>query len=328
MHSSPTGWREVVGQIVAGADAMSGTLATVSSEEIASLLRDGSLAVTTGQLVVQIRCRLPEVAEYLHRAYAFHPYCPEPEFADFHVELRVPRNLRRWYRPQVEFLVDGESPFQPLPRDQAPALLEWGLNWSIAASCHQWLMIHAASLERGGRAVILPAPPGSGKSTLAAALALRGWRLMSDELTLIDPASLQLSALARPINLKNASIPLMRAFAPEARWGPVTYDTAKGQVTHMCPTAQTVARMAEGAEPRWIVFPKYSAGAEPLLAPRSRTSTFSHLAVNAFNYSVLGELGFETSCRLIDCCECYDFTYSRLEDALAVFEWLASGSPA
>lgn len=280
-----------------------------------------------GPLVTQINCCLPDVAQYLHQAYAHHPYFVDPVFADFHAEVRSPRNLRRWFQSQVEFVVDGESPFQPLPRDQAPALMEWGLNWSIAASCHQWLTVHAASLERDGLAVILPAPPGSGKSTLCAALALRGWRLLSDELTLLEPESLAAHALARPINLKNASIELIRAFEPTARWGPVTYDTVKGRVTHLCPPAESVKRMSELAQPRWIVFPRYEAGAEPLLRPRSKTATFSHFATNAFNYSILGELGFHTLCKLIDACDCFDFTYSRLDDALEVFDWLSAGQP-
>jgi hypothetical protein len=28
----------------------------------------------------------------------------------------------------------------------------------------------------------------------------------------------------------------------------------------------------------------------------------------------------------VDQCDCYDFTYSRLEDALEVFDWIASGA--
>jgi hypothetical protein len=86
--------------------------------------------------------------------------------------------------------------------------------------------------------------------------------------------------------------------------------------------------MAEQAVPRWIVFPKYVPDADPLLTPRSKTQTFMPLAENAFNYATLGETGFAAIARLLDQCACYDFIYSRLEDALEVFEWLASASDA
>lgn len=275
-----------------------------------------------GPVSARIRTRMPDVARYLQAVYAHHPCELDAEFADFEVEVRSPRNLRRWLRAQAEFLVDGESPFEPLPRNQAPALLEWGLNWSVAAACHQWLTLHAASLERGGMTVILPAPPGSGKSTLCAALALRGWRLLSDELTLIETDTLQARALARPINLKNASIDLIRAFEPETRWGPIAFDTVKGRVTHLCPPPESVRRVDEPAQPRWIVFPRYEPGAAPLLSPRGKVATFAHFAQNAFNYPVLGELGFHTVGRLLEQCECHDLVYSQLDDALEVFDWL------
>lgn len=288
----------------------------------ASALLSGDLALQTGMLSFRIRSPFQAVAQSLQTLYAQHPCRINPDFADFHVEVRPPRNLRRWLRPQAEFFIDGEAPFEPLPRDQAPALLEWGMNWTIAASCHQWFSIHAASLERQGHALILPAPPGSGKSTLCTVLAFNGWRLLSDELTLLDPISLAAHALARPINLKNASIDLMRSLLPDAVWSPEIYDTLKGRVTHLAPPVESVRRMTETAVPRWIVFPQYQTGAEPLLTPRSRTQTFMRLAENAFNYGTLGETGFHTIARSLDQCDCYDFVYSRLEDALEVFEWL------
>ena len=302
-----------------------GRVGDLSLRDLAALLADGHFALHTGSLVTRIRSALPDVARSIHALYAHHPYSVDPDFADFHVRIGQPRNLRRWFRRQAEFVIDGERPFEPLPRDQAPALLEWGLNWSIAASCQQWLTIHAASLERNGGAVILPAPPGSGKSTLCAALALRGWRLLTDEMSLIDPRTIEAHALARPINLKNASIDLIRAFAPDSVWGPETYDTAKGRVTHLRPPPASVERMLEAAEPRWIVFPRYVADAEPLLTPRGKATTFIHFAQNSFNYSTLGSLGFAVAGNLVSQCDCYDFTYSRLEDALEVFDWLAEG---
>ena len=60
-----------------------------------------------------------------------------------------------------------------------------------------------------------------------------------------------------------------------------------------------------------------------LLAPRGKAPTFIHFAQNAFNYSTLGKVGFETAGRLVSQCDCYDFTYSKLEDALEVFDWLS-----
>ncbi len=295
--------------------------------ELAKLLSEGRFALQTGSLLSNISSRFADVARSIHVLYANHPYRVEPDFADFHVAVGQPRNLRRWFKRQAEFSIDGERPFEPLPRDQAPAFLEWGLNWAVAATCHQWLTIHAASLERNGSAVILPAPPGSGKSTLCAALAHRGWRLLSDELTLIDPRTTSAHALARPINLKNASIDVIRQFEPGTVWGPETYDTAKGRVTHLRPPPDSVARMEEPAAPRWIVFPRYAAGAEPMLTPRGKARTFIHFAQNSFNYSPMGCAGFQITGELVSRCDCYDFVYSRLDDALEVFDWL-SGAPS
>ena len=296
----------------------------LSLSDLEKLLRGGRFALQTGELISRIKSSLPDVARSVHVLYANHPCQIDPDFADFHVEVGQPGNIRRWFKRQAEFRLDGERPFEPLPRDQAPAFLEWGLNWSIAASCHQWLTIHAASLERDGLAVILPAPPGSGKSTLCAALALRGWRLLSDELSLIDPVSTRAHALARPINLKNASIDLIRHFAPDSVWGPETYDTAKGRVSHLRPSLDSVVRMQESAQPRWIVFPRYEPGAEPLLTPRGKAQTFIHFAQNSFNYNPLGRAGFEIAGRLVSQCDCYDFIYSKLDDALEVFDWLCT----
>lgn len=299
------------------------TIGSLSAANIAAQLAGNGLLLRTGPIVQRVRSRLPGVAQTIHTLYAHHPAHNDDGFADFHVGVRRAPGVRGYWRAQAEFLFDGVQPFAPLPLPQAYALLEWGLNWCVAQTCHQYLIIHAAAIERDGLAAILPAPPGSGKSTLCAALVQRGWRLCSDELTLIDPADGTIQALARPINLKNQSIDLISDFAPETQFGPLTHDTTKGTVGHLRPPQDSVERVAERARPRWIVFPRWQAGSAPQLIARPKAEAFIELADNAFNYSVLGEQGFTTLTGVIDACESVSFTYDRLDDAIATFDRLA-----
>ena len=190
-------------------------------------------------------------------------------------------------------------------------MLEWGLNWCVSAHCHQYLIFHAAVVEKSGRALILPAPPGSGKSTLCAGLVNRGWRLLSDELTLIDIASCRVVPLPRPVSLKNASIDVIRAFAPTAAIGPPVHDTTKGSVAHMRAPTDSVRRAAETARPGWIVLPSYRAGVGSRLTPLSKARGLMQMADNAFNYSVHGRRGFELLARFVDACGCYEFDVRR-----------------
>jgi hypothetical protein len=264
------------------------------------------------------------VAEGIVLLYGEHAV--DDGFADFHVRVAHPGGWRRWLRPQVLFQLDGTPPFLPLPGNQGFPILEWGLNWCVSAHCHQYLIVHAAVLEREGGALILPAPPGSGKSTLCAGLVSRGWRLLSDELALLSPASGEIVPLARPISLKNASIDLIRRFAPQELIGPAVRDTAKGSVAHMKPPADSVRRQAEPARPRWMVKPRYVAGAPARLQPLRKGQAFMQLVDSAFNYQFHGVQGFDCLGQLIQACDCYEFSYGELEEAVRIFDAFAQAA--
>lgn len=281
----------------------------------------------TGPFSLRLQSKLPHVAEGLFELYGqFEVRDTQNAFADFHVEINSPGLLRRWFRPQVNFSFDGNLPFKPLPLDQAYPLLEWGLNWCVTMHAHQYLIIHAGVVEKNGLAAILPAPPGSGKSTLTAGLVLSGWRLLSDELTLIDRKTGLIHPLPRPISLKNASIPIIRDFNSQAFINRASHDTAKGTVAHMRPPRESVRRQHEPARPGWVIFPKWRADAPAELTPRSRAETFIYLAQNAFNYSHLGVDGFRVGTQLIEQTDCYDFEYGQLDQAVITFNQLADAA--
>ena len=196
------------------------------------------------------------------------------------------------------------------------------MNWCIATQAHQYLILHAAVIEKDGRAAILPGDPGSGKSTLCAALIHAGWRLLSDELALIDLQQGLLHAIARPVSLKNESIDVIDRWVDGAVFSARYTDTVKGTIALLRPPEQAVARINEPAIPAWVITPEYAPDAQATLQPSSRAVTFMELAHNGFNYSIHGAQGFDALSQLVDQCQCFHFRYSKLEDAVAAFDSL------
>lgn len=292
--------------------------------ELHSRLHGEGLRIASGPFNCRLQSRFAEIAPDLAQLYANHPLLPDDAFIDFHVAIEAGQGLRRWLRPQARFVVDGIEPFTPLPLAQALPMIEWGLNWCITAYSQHVLILHAAAVARGNRAVIMPAPPGSGKSTLCAALVNRGWRLLSDELTIIRLDTGEITGLARPVNLKNKSIDIIRDFAPDAFLTAPVHDTTKGTVALMAPSAESVRDVGQAAKPCWMILPRYRAGAPTSLVPMQTGAAFLRIADNAMNYHVLGAKGFNAVGQLVDRCKHFSFEYSQLDEAIAQFDMLAA----
>ena len=299
-------------------------LSDLGDLELARQLRRGELVVQSGPFKFRLRTALDSIAEGLQLLYADYPVGDPEDFSDFNLNLEQGAGIHRWWRRQVRVSFDGNYPFQPLPISHAYPQLEWAMNWCISTQAHFYLTLHAAVIERNGFAAIMPAPPGSGKSTLCAGLTSRGWRLLSDELALISLVDRTVCALARPISLKNESIDVIHAYVPDAVYNRVTHDTSKGSVTHMKVPSHQLRRIDETAAPRWVIFPKYVRNAPAELISHSRAQSMLDLGRNSFNYSLLGLTGFEVLSKVVSVCDCYQFSYSQLDDAVAAFDRLAT----
>lgn len=298
----------------------------LSAAEFARLLKGPGVRLRIGPFTVAVRCAERSVfGSTLQRLYADFPILPPDDPAEFRVRLRRPFGFRRWFHPQIVFLLDDVEPFYPFPAPLAFPLFEWGLNWCIYEHVHDFLLLHAAVVERRGRALLMPAGTGSGKSTLTAALVHRGWRLLSDEFALIGKADGLVYPIPRPIGLKQASIPLIGKFAPELEFGPLFIETRKGTVAHLRPPADAVHRMDEPARPSWLVFPGFDAQASNGLAARSKAAAFIAAADCSFNYKILGETGFDVLARLIEGCDCFEFPFNDLGAAADTLDRLGEG---
>ncbi len=235
-------------------------------------------------------------------------------FIDHRVQVDKAPNLRSLIRPQACFYGNHDEPFKPLPASQAHALLEWGMNWCITSTEANYLIIHAGVLAKNDQAIIFPAPPGSGKSTLTAYLALSGWRLLSDELALINLDTNTVTPFVRPICLKNQSIDLLRSWFPAAVLSDIARNTQKGDVAHVKPPQASVLAGRDTATIVGVVFPHYKVGKETTIYQLDMSETFIQLINNAFNYSILGAQGFSTLTHVVDRCVGFEIHYSDLQD--------------
>lgn len=281
------------------------------------------MGLQIGPFPTRVQLKVDGLAEPLYEFYHSHELISPTSLFSFHIGLRQQRAFPRLYRRTVRFTVDGRRPHEDLPLAHALPVFEWGLNLIVALRSHCFLMLHSAALERNGKALLLPAMPGYGKSTLCAGLAHRGWRILSDEFGFLRPETREIIPAPRPIALKNESIDIIRAFAPEARIGPSTHGTRKGTVAHVIPDVESVLRQRETSPAGLIVFPRWSRGARTEMKRLPRSESFMLLATNAFNYELLGESGFTTLLELVSHAECYRLVYSDLEDAVTELNRLA-----
>jgi HprK-related kinase A len=295
----------------------------LSPSEFSHRLTGKGLGLRMGPFDVLIRARARALAGVLQSLYAHYPVTEGDHARSFHVRLDDHTQWLPRPRRVVRFMVDGRAPHEDMPAYQALPVLEWGINLVVALRYHCFLMLHAGVVEKNGLALVLPAEPGSGKTTLSAALASRGWRLLSDEFGLLRPGTTDFIPLPRLMPVKNEAIDVLTRFAPQAHWGPVIENTRKGTIRHLRPSSTCIERAQQAARARWVVFPRWQRNAALNLQPVTRTDGFMQVATNAFNYEMLGHAGFATVRSLIESVSCYRLEYGDLEEAVAALNRLA-----
>lgn len=277
-----------------------------------------SLAFQVGPVAFRVGSAWRAPIDALGALYAGYPG-PDDGVSDFTVRLEPEQPLRRWLRPSVAIRGDYMLP-DAMPMALAHGLLaaEMGMNLQMALGQKRCLLLHAASVEKDGRALILTGESGAGKSTLSALLGERGWRLMGDEFALLDLASGALHPFPRAVSLKNGAIAVMEREVIPTRFGPRLDGTPKGAIRHMRPAADAVQRMTEPAPPALILFPRF--GAAEAVRPVGQAEIFMRLTQASTNYVALGAAGFEALTRLVSKTPAAAIDYPDTDSAVGLVE--------
>jgi HprK-related kinase A len=277
-----------------------------------------------GPVAFRVGSEWRQPVEALKRLYAGYP-APRG-VCDFTVRLEAERPWRRWLRPTVAIRGDYILPdAAPLALAHGLLAAEMGMNLQMALGQKRFLLLHAATVERGGRALLMTGASGAGKSTLAALLGEHGWRLMGDEFALLDLDDGSLHPFPRAISLKNQAIHVMENIAGAERLGPWLRGTPKGTIRHLRPRDEAIARMEEPARPAMILFPGFGRDIERAVRPVGEAEVFVRLTQASTNYVALGERGFAALSGLVRGVPARAIDYPDTESALALVEELWSG---
>ncbi|MEO0964392.1 MAG: hypothetical protein AAFY08_04660 [Planctomycetota bacterium] len=230
----------------------------------------------------------------------------------------IPTPLTRW-----AITANGTPMFDQLPRAALVPYLDWAVNWRIIETVDRWLLLHAGTVSRDGRGLLLAAASGSGKSTLTAALVAAGWSLMSDEFGAIDPATRQLQPIPKPMCVKAGSFPPVEAMGLPIRTGRHYIKAFKGQVGYVTP-----ADLADAGHPApfvdrpaplsAIVFPQRIAGHRLAIEPVAPADAAFRLARHAFNRHKHLDGAMPLLLDLCNTTPCWSLTYGEATDAASL----------
>jgi HprK-related kinase A len=228
-------------------------------------------------------------------------------------------------RPSIAVRGDHRLPgASPLALRHGLLAGEMGMNLQMALGQRRYLLLHASGVERDGLALLMTGESGAGKSTLAALLGERGWRLLGDEFALLDPESGLLHPFPRAVSLKNESIGLLEAIVAPSRFGPLLTDTPKGNIRHLRPNADSIARMRETARPALILFPRFGSALAPATRPVGAAEAMVRLTQASTNYVNLGQRGFEALTGLVTQVPARAIDYADTDVAIDLVERLAA----
>lgn len=186
----------------------------------------------------------------------------------------------------------------------AASYVEWHLCGEAIARRHDLLHVHGAAVAGPHASVLLPGASGIGKTTLALALALRGLRLLSDDVVFIRPADWRPEAFPRAFHIHHDAlprlVPLGLRYRPDEHIG-----------GYLCSSVLGPWSRKPGPPLRYVVFPRLKPGAPLSLEPLSGAESALELMRYSQNLRRMPRHGLDLVPRLLERMECYVLTWNE-----------------
>lgn len=242
-----------------------------------------------GPISATIDCPIRSVRDDFRHLYGDMAISHLQQQSDVAINVTIETDgLHLPWHPKYRLLGDGELMYQRQPTAGVLPHLEWVINRRTTLRLTSRLQLHAASLARNGRGIIMAARSSCGKSTLTAALVAAGWSYLCDEFAMINPKTLGLHAFPRALCLKQGSFDTAKRLGL-ALHKPGCYATAfKGPVAYIPPRTLSMPDVSDSHPVAAVILPQYRPDCEPRLIDIPPAEAVLALAELAFNRHAFG----------------------------------------
>jgi hypothetical protein len=272
---------------------------------------DNLLRVSLGDSSVQVDCRVPELVEPVTAMLRD----TQDHLAGLRTRFVIDRDDERYSVARDDRIV-----YRGDTAGQICTYLVGEIIHDLIDGNQSELMLHAACVARGGLGVLLPGRSGAGKSTLTGWLLSRGFDYLTDEIVCIHTGSHEVSALTRPLNIKNPGLRAIRAHFGED-FG--RDEVLEGSISCLVPyrlfgAAKAPDRVAIHA----VVFPEFRNGEPFQLQPLSTARTAMQLMQNFVNARNHEQHGFHDISAFSRSVQGFQLRYSEFDQLTALIEAL------
>ena len=231
-------------------------------------------------------------------------------------------------RPRFSIVRSDESwriAIDDKPVDSAPDFLialsnlEWHVVDHALAQRTDLFQMHAAALALPTRraGLVLAGVSGAGKSTLTLALMLRGFSPFSDDVTIVNPDTLELMPFPRAFHVDERTWQVLEPVA-----GVLLHTDPEMPAGYFCPP-----QWAHRPVPlRWVVFPDYQVGRQSQLSRMTRADAVAALVANSGTLHRVPRLALRTAVRIAEQVPCYRLAAGDLAQSIVLLQELVYAS--
>jgi len=206
----------------------------------------------------------------------------------------------------------------PIPKPMLATYLQEKMMTCTYQAQSYLISLHAASVEKNGKVIIMPAVAESGKTTLTATLLRHGFKLFSDESTSLDYDG-YVHPLPFCMNIKEGSWKVLSDTYPHLSERDI-HSRFDGQSIRFLPPEN----MHKGRQKAsLIIFPKYISGARTSLVTINAREALSK--INEASYQIQHNMDknkFELILKNLISLQKYTLVYSSLDEAVVIINKL------